>query len=110
MITIEEASRSVDIMIGIFILTMLGVIALVFLLINHIEQREHRKMQTEVERVRREMEQTYKVEKTRIGSRNFVKLYEANETIKDLQERLRRTEKELERLKTSVERWSNGQK
>lgn len=117
MITIESATRSFDIMTGIFVLAMIAVIGICMMVIKNIEKTEHRKMLTEVEKVRAEMQKEFRIEKTKTGARKFVELYEAKQTILQMESELAKATAELTRIRADYdrlvnlsERWSHGQK
>lgn len=117
MITIESATKSFDIMTGIFVLAMLGVVGIFMMLIKEIKKKEHRKTMTEIEKVRSEMQKEFRIEKTKTGARKFVELYEARQTIRMMEVELAKATAELTRIRADydrlvdlTERWSHGQK
>lgn len=117
MITIESATKSFDIMTGIFVLAMLAVIGIFMVIIKEIEKKEHRKTRIEIEKVRSQMQEEFRIEKTKTGAKKFVELYEAKQTIRQMETELAKATSDLckiradyDRLVKLTERWSNGQK
>lgn len=117
MITIETATRSFDIMTGVFLLTILAVIAVCGLIVKRIEKREQRKTQEAVDLLRDQMTNEFRIEKTKCGAKTFVELFEAKETIKAMERELAEATAELckiradyNRLVDIAERWKHGQK
>lgn len=117
MITIESATKSFDIMTGIFVLAMLSVIGIFMVIIKEIEKKEHRKTHIEIEKVRSQMQEEFRIEKTKTGAKKFVELYEAKQTILQMESELAKATSDLcklradyDRLVKLTERWSNGQK
>lgn len=117
MITIESATKSFDIMTGIFVLAMLAVIGIFMVIIKEIEKKEHRKTRIEIEKVRSQMQEEFRIEKTKTGAKKFVELYEARQTIRMMEAELKEASDELARIRSDynrlvnlTERWSHGQK
>lgn len=117
MITIETATRSFDIMTGIFILAILAVIGICMMIIKNIEQKEHRKTRIEIEKIRSQMQEEFRIEKIRTGAKKFVELYEARKTIRMMEQELKEASDELARIRSDYnrlvnlsERWQHGQK
>lgn len=117
MITIESATKSFDIMTGIFVLAMLSVIGIFMVIIKEIEKKEHRKTRIEIEKVRSQMQEEFRIEKTKVGAKKFVELYEAKQTILQMESELAKATAELTRIRADYnrlvnlsERWSHGKK
>lgn len=110
MITIEEASRSVDIMIGISLLILLAVVVFAMFRVDMIRKKAKAAVSARVASVRQKMTEAHKTEIHAIETRHFAERTSANIRIRELERQLAKIQKEYDILIDITRRAENGKK
>lgn len=110
MITIEEASRSVDIIIGASLLILLAVIAISMFRVDMIRKKASAAVSARVASVRQKMTDAHKTEIHAIETRHFAERTSANIRIRELERKLEKIQRDYDRLVDTTRRAENGKK
>lgn len=104
MITIEEATRSLDIMTGLFIIGAALAVIFTYVYAWHIRMKAKIAVSEKCEAEKQRMEAAYKADKRKMQTQHFVANYESKERIKALERKLMETEYELKLAKANYAR------
>ena len=110
MITIEEASRSVDIMIGISLLIVIAVVAISMFRVDMIRKKAKAAVSARVASVKQKLTEAHKTEIHAIETRHFAERTSANIRIRDLERQIAKIQKEYDILIDITRRAENGKK
>lgn len=104
MITIEEATRSLDIMTGLFIIGAAFAVIFTYVYAWHIRMKAKNAVSEKCEAEKQRMEAAYKADKRKLQTQHFVSNYEAKERIKALEKQLMQAEYDLKLERAKYER------
>lgn len=97
MITIEAATKSFDRMTGIFFLILLIIAVVVYIYVGYVRQKASANALSKCKAEMKKLVKRHESEIKKIQTHAFVKSFEANERIRELEQQLCETQNELRR-------------
>lgn len=95
MITIEAATKSFDRMTGVFIFILLIIAIVVYIYVGYVRQKASANAISKCKAEMKKLVKRHESEIKKIQTHAFVKTFEANERIRELEQQLCETQNEL---------------